>query len=61
VHHTGGTVIDYETHLLFIKLFALILLTGFLLLLLGEGWMPLVGCVLAVLVISACFGRMRRW
>jgi hypothetical protein len=35
----------------FTKICALLLFTGFLMLLLGHGWLPLISCVLAVLVI----------
>jgi hypothetical protein len=46
--------------LLFTKICALILFNGFVMLLLGHGWLPLISCVLAVLVISVLYGRMRR-
>jgi hypothetical protein len=57
---TRRRLIDYENYLLFTKICVLILFTGFVMLLLRHGWLSLLACVLAVLVISVLYGRMRR-
>jgi hypothetical protein len=52
--------IDYQTHSLFMKYCALVLLSGFILLLLGIGWMPIIASVLGVLGLSAFVCRYLR-
>jgi hypothetical protein len=49
--------IDYQTHRPFMNYCALVLLSGFILLLLGIGWMPPIASVLGVLRLSAFVGR----
>ena len=57
---TLDETIDYETHSFFMKYCALVILSGIVLLLLGNGWLPLLACVLSVLVLAAFVGRLRR-
>ncbi len=57
---SGDTTIDYNRHSKFLKYCVLIILSGVVLLFLGEGWTPLIACVLSVIVLAAWVGRMRR-
>ena len=56
----GEMDLDYDTHLLFCRYCALVLVTGFALMLLGHGLQPLIASVLTVLVLAALVGRFRR-
>ena len=57
---TGGATIEYETHSMFVNFCTVVLLSGFVLFLLGEGWIPVITSVLAVIVLAAWVGRLRR-